>query len=98
MRMFGGSSDGLSMVAELMGSAGRAGADKCILTSFWETGQWRRPFSGETHAHTFTYAPHIHILTYMHIKEHIHGFMKIHRHSGMYVTVLNHMHMYVNVC
>jgi hypothetical protein len=64
MRMFGGSSDGLSMVAELMGSVGRAGADKCILTSFGKLGNGGALFRVR-HMHIDSHMQHT--LTYIHI-------------------------------
>ncbi len=72
MRIFGGSSDGLSMVAELMASAGRAGADKCILTSFGKLGNGGSLFrvrQMHIHSHVHHILKYIHIctLTYIHV-------------------------------
>ena len=64
MRMFDGSSDGFSMVAELMGSSGRAGADKCILTSFGSQGKGGALFRVR-HMHIHSHMHHT--LTYIQI-------------------------------
>jgi hypothetical protein len=64
MRMFGGRSDGLAMVADLMGSSGRSGADKCILTSFGKLSNGGAVFRVR---HMHIHAHMHHTLTYIHI-------------------------------
>jgi hypothetical protein len=82
MRMFDGSSDGFSMVAELMGSAGRAGADKCILTSFGSQGKGGALFRVR-HMHIHSHMHHT--LSYIHIcTTHIYTFIYIYIHSHTY--------------
>ena len=50
----------------------------------WEAGQWWRRFSGETHANTFTYAPHVDIHSHMH---HTYIYIHIHLNTFTYIYI-----------
>ena len=63
----------------------------------WKSGRWRLPVSGETHAHTYTYAhwhfytytyAHVHTYTYAHLHTltyaHLHTFTYAHLHTFTY--------------
>ena len=88
---------GLSMPAELMGSAGRAGADKCILASFGNRAdggsRFRvRPMHIHTHMHIYIHS-HMHIFIHSHLHIFIHSHMHIDIHSLMHFYIHSHMHM-----
>ena len=55
----------------------------------WKSGRWRLPVSGETHAHTYTYAHwHFYTYTYAHLHTftyaHLHTFTSAHLHTFTY--------------
>ena len=93
---------GLSMPAELMGSAGRAGADKCILASFGNRAdggsRFRvRPMHIHTHMHTSIYIhTHMHIYIHSHMHIFIHSHLHILIHSHMHIDIHSLMHFYIH--